>query len=55
MCVCVWGGGGGGVGGNKWKFIKAIIRNGFWLNNTETLPTRPFSSLKIPIMTQLNK
>ena len=37
----LWGGGGGGVDGSNWKFIKTHIL-------TEKLPKRLFSSLKNP-------
>ena len=37
-----------GMTGNKWKFVKRTILNQLWQNNTEELPMRLFSSLKIP-------
>ena len=36
-----------GIGGNEWKFVKRTILSQLWQNNTEVLPVRLFSSLKL--------
>ena len=36
------------IGGNEWKLIRTTILDRLWQNNTEKLPKRLFSSLKIP-------